>query len=151
MSPISNVHIDNFDKTITSEINFVTKACTKNNNDSPSSTTSTATISNTACETSTLKKKPLNAAKHIPEVEKHINIHKVDTSNYPQTLQFKGERSPCAALQNEKTFGLESDATYSKLVTSAKGYVTENDMDDDININAIKDCLMNQRVPESCV
>lgn len=146
MSPISNVHVDNFDKTITSEINFVTKACTKNNNDSPSSTTSTATISNAAGEASTLKKKSSNGAKSIPEGEKHINIHN------SQALQLKADRSPSAALFNEDVFGMEGDATYSKLVTSSKCYVTsENDMEDNININAIKDCLMNQRVPESCV
>lgn len=151
MSPLSNVHIDNFDKSTTSEINFLTKACTKNNNDSPSSTTSTATISNMTSEASTLKKRSLNAAKHIGEAEKHINIHKADTSSYPQAFHLKTDRSPSAALPNEKVFDMESDATYSKLVTSTKSYVHQNDIEDEININAIKDCLMNQRVPESCV
>lgn len=146
MSPLSNVHIDNFDKALTSEINYLSKSCTKNNNDSPSSTTSTATISNTAFEASTLKKRSLNAAKHISEAEKHINMHhKTDaSSSYPHGLQ-------STALANEKVFDMESDATYSKLVTTSKNYVHHSDMEDDININAIKDCLMNQRVPESCV
>lgn len=149
MSPISNVHVDTYDKTLTSEINGVTKACTKNNNDSPSSTTSTATISNTACDASTLKKKSLNGVKNISDNEKHINTHKVESSNYPQALQLTIDKSPSTAISN--IFLLESEPTYSKLVTSSKGYAHENDIEDNININAIKDCLMNQRVPESCV
>ncbi|KAL5282152.1 hypothetical protein ACFFRR_005408 [Megaselia abdita] len=149
ISPISNV--DNYDKTLSSEINFVSKACTKNNNDSPSSTTSTATIGNTPCEASTLKKKSLNGIKIISDSEKHIDRHKSDHSSYSEAIQLNSETSPSASLSNENILRMEGDRTYSKFITSTQGYSNENDIEDNININAIKDCLMNQRVPESCV
>ncbi|XP_037957726.1 neural cell adhesion molecule 1-A [Teleopsis dalmanni] len=41
-------------------------------------------------------------------------------------------------------------AAPATLITTTS-YNTSTDLDDNININAIKDCLMTQRVPESCV
>lgn len=146
MSPISsNAHIDNFENSLKPEINLSTKSYTKNNNESPSSTAST--ITNTECDSSTMKKKKFNILEN-----ENIKIHKMENINYSQVLQLKVDKSPSFVLHNETAFTIDSKDSANSTVSNIKQFAfPENDMEDNININVIKDCLMNQRVPESCV